>query len=441
MALVLADRVQQTGTANTTVSFTLSGSVTGFQSFAAIGNGNTTYYSATDASGNWEVGIGTYSTTGPTLTRTTIIASSNAGAAVTFSGQVNVFVTYPAENAVIVSNSPTLNYVLTAQGVGTPPVWAPASGGGASPATPTVAGTVFGITESSGAFRVAIGYQSLLNSNSTTLSVAALGYQAGYTQTTADYCTYIGAQAGYSNDASYLTTVGYQSSFSNTTGTNNTVMGAYAHYANLGGNNCVVIGYSAGRLATGAANTLIGSGAGYSGTNDLTTGANNIIVGYNSSASSATVNNEATWGNSSMTSNRFWGDFKMAGANAGTPGQLLSSQGPGLPPQWVTSGGGGSGTTTFALTVNNSGSGTASPFSFNGSVAQTLSYNSIGASPAAGSSAITTIGNVTSGSLNNVPIGATTPSTGAFSTLSESFGPSAAQVDVSKMALALAMIA
>ena len=100
MALVLADRVQQTGTANTTVSFTLSGSVTGFQSFSVIGNTNTTYYAATDASGNWEVGIGTYSTTGPTLTRTTILSSSNAGSAVTFSGTVNVFVTYPSERSV-----------------------------------------------------------------------------------------------------------------------------------------------------------------------------------------------------------------------------------------------------------------------------------------------------------------------------------------------------
>ena len=100
MALVLADRVQQTGTANTTVSFTLSGTVTGFQSFAVIGNTNTTYYSATDASGNWEVGIGTYSTTGPTLTRTTILASSNTGAAVTFSGTVNVFVTYPSSKSI-----------------------------------------------------------------------------------------------------------------------------------------------------------------------------------------------------------------------------------------------------------------------------------------------------------------------------------------------------
>jgi hypothetical protein len=72
----------------------------GYQSFAAIGNGNTTYYAATDTAGNWEVGLGTYSTTGPTLTRTTIYASSNAGSAVTFSGTVSVFVTYPSGQAV-----------------------------------------------------------------------------------------------------------------------------------------------------------------------------------------------------------------------------------------------------------------------------------------------------------------------------------------------------
>ena len=105
MALVLADRVQQTGTANTTVSFTLSGSVTGYQSFAVVGNGNTTYYAATDGSVNWEVGIGTYSTTGPTLTRTTILSSSNSGSAVTFSGTVNVFVTYPSEKSVNLDGS------------------------------------------------------------------------------------------------------------------------------------------------------------------------------------------------------------------------------------------------------------------------------------------------------------------------------------------------
>ena len=104
MALVLADRVQQTGTANTTVSFSLTGAVTGFQSFTVIGNGNTTYYSSTDASGNWEVGIGTYAT-GGTLTRTTVLASSNSGSGVTFSGTVNIFVTYPSERSVNLDQS------------------------------------------------------------------------------------------------------------------------------------------------------------------------------------------------------------------------------------------------------------------------------------------------------------------------------------------------
>ena len=100
MPLVLADRVQQTGTANTTVSFTLSATVPGYQSFAVVGNGNTTYYAATDASGSWEVGLGTYSTTGPTLTRTTVYSSSNSGSAVTFSGTVTIFLTYPSSQSV-----------------------------------------------------------------------------------------------------------------------------------------------------------------------------------------------------------------------------------------------------------------------------------------------------------------------------------------------------
>lgn len=136
MALVLADRVQQSGTANTTVSFTLSGSVTGFQSFAVVGNGNTTYYSATDASGNWEVGIGTYATSGPTLTRTTILSSSNSGSAVTFSGTVNVFITYPSGRSVYADGT-----TLTATNSSVLPV---ASGGTNSTATPTSGGVGYG---------------------------------------------------------------------------------------------------------------------------------------------------------------------------------------------------------------------------------------------------------------------------------------------------------
>ena len=144
MALVVNDRVQQTGTANTTVSFTLSGSVTGYQSFAVVGNGNTTYYGATDTTGNWEVGIGTYSTTGPTLTRTTILASSNSGSAVTFSGTVTVFVTYPSEKSVNLDASGN----VSALGTITSAVW--------NGTTIPVAYGGTGVTTSSGANSVVL---------------------------------------------------------------------------------------------------------------------------------------------------------------------------------------------------------------------------------------------------------------------------------------------
>jgi hypothetical protein len=101
MALVLKDRVQETATPNTTVSFTCNGAVTGFQTFGtAIGNANTTYYTAADTVGNWECGLGTYATAGNLVARTTISASSNAGSAVTFPGGVNLFVSYPATKSV-----------------------------------------------------------------------------------------------------------------------------------------------------------------------------------------------------------------------------------------------------------------------------------------------------------------------------------------------------
>ena len=100
MALVLIDRSQESATANTTVSFTLNGAQTGYQSLAGVGDTNTTYYGATDGT-NWEVGIGTYSTTGPTLTRTTILSSSNSNAAVsTFTSPLTVWVDYTASKAV-----------------------------------------------------------------------------------------------------------------------------------------------------------------------------------------------------------------------------------------------------------------------------------------------------------------------------------------------------
>jgi hypothetical protein len=100
MALVVKDRVQETSTTTGTGTFTLAGAVSGFQSFSAIGDGNTTYYAIVLGS-EWEVGLGTYTSSGTTLSRDTILESSNGGTAVNFSaGTKNVFVTYPAEESV-----------------------------------------------------------------------------------------------------------------------------------------------------------------------------------------------------------------------------------------------------------------------------------------------------------------------------------------------------
>lgn len=126
MALVLLDRALETTTTTGTGSVTLLGASLGYQSLAGVGNGNTTYYTIADLGGaNWETGIGTYSTTGPTLARTTVLASSNAGSLVNFtSGTKNVFITQPAENTVVASNNPgTAGAVLTSNGTGVVPTW------------------------------------------------------------------------------------------------------------------------------------------------------------------------------------------------------------------------------------------------------------------------------------------------------------------------------
>jgi hypothetical protein len=108
MALVLDDRVQETTTTTGTGTLTLAGAVLGYQSFAAIGNGNTTYYCITDGT-NWETGLGTYTSSGTTLARTTVLESSNGGSLVNFSaGTKNVFVTYPASEAVLLTGTQTL---------------------------------------------------------------------------------------------------------------------------------------------------------------------------------------------------------------------------------------------------------------------------------------------------------------------------------------------
>lgn len=118
MALVLADRVQETTNAAGTGTITLQGAVTGYQSFASIGNGNQTYYTITDNTigANWEVGIGTYTLSGTTLSRDTVLASSAGSLAkISVSSGYVVFCDYPAAMAVNMGNAIGLG-VTTAMG-------------------------------------------------------------------------------------------------------------------------------------------------------------------------------------------------------------------------------------------------------------------------------------------------------------------------------------
>jgi hypothetical protein len=101
MALVINDRVKETSTTTGTGTINLAGAETGYEGFVAgIGTGNTTYYAIELNSANeWEVGIGTVTDATPdTLSRDTIITSSNSDSAVNFSaGTKNVFCTLPAK--------------------------------------------------------------------------------------------------------------------------------------------------------------------------------------------------------------------------------------------------------------------------------------------------------------------------------------------------------
>ena len=118
MALIVNDRVKETSTTTGTTAFALGTAVTGFETFATgIGNSNTTYYCiALQDGAEFEVGLGTLNSDSTTLTRTTVISSSNSDSAVNFSaGTKDVFCTLPASKAVIkdASNDVTLQANLT----------------------------------------------------------------------------------------------------------------------------------------------------------------------------------------------------------------------------------------------------------------------------------------------------------------------------------------
>lgn len=418
MTLAVYDRIQQTGTANTTVSFTLSATTTAYQSFAAVGNGNTTYYAATDGT-NWEVGLGTYSTTGPTLTRTTILSSSNSNTAVTFSGTVTVWVDLPASKAVYqdasIGNDATINTIRIGLGGGSQ-ANSTAFGFQALNATNTGQNTAIGYTAgkaiTSGGNNVFVGQYS--GSAVTTANYNTGVGHGALNASNADKNTALGFQAlNATTSGQQNTAVGYGANQSNTIGQQNVVVGNNAMFAGVTGSNNVAVGNQAMQQSTGVNGMVaVGNGALISTTTTLNTGTTNVGTitpgsGYVAGTYTAVALSKIATGGGTSVINA--GSYGTATVVVNADGTVHAG---GVT---IVNPGSGYVDTTTVLTVSNTllgGSGSGFQFTLTGSLlspsqnvgvgAQAISTNSTGSS-------ITAVGyqagnNATTGS-NNVFVG------------------------------------
>lgn len=309
MALVVKNRVKETSVTAGTGTITLAGAVSGFQSFSAVGNGNTTTYAIVDsAAGTWEVGIGTYTAAGTTLARTTVLASSNSGSLVNFSSNSkDVFVDYPAEYAVYANGFGTSGQFLKSSGAGVIPTWS------ALPAaTPGTTGVIFaqvnnlcvgqqtaigactgygqypggvavgfGIGYFQGGGAVAVGCGaggSCQTANSVAIGAfagactqlkcgpsTAVGYQAGGTRQ-CQYAVAVGVCAGYYFQQQNATAIGYRAGYCN-----------QASYS-------VAVGHLAGKAHQGFFSVAVGACAG-----NCTQGCFAVAIGYQAGATNQPI--------------------------------------------------------------------------------------------------------------------------------------------------------
>ena len=377
MALALFDRVQETSTTAGTGSIVLAGAVSGFQSFAVVGNGNTCYYTIVDGSA-WEVGVGTYSTSGPTLARTTILSNSNGNTSplTLTANSKSVFLTYPASKSVNLNESGNVSPLGTVVSG----IWNGTTIGVAYGGT--------GVTTSSGANSVVLrdsnqnitvnrinqGIQTITASGGTTVLTAASQFNQALVGT--------GGQTFRLPDATTLTdTTTFQF--------NNNATGTLTIQNNAG--------TTVGSIASGgAAGIALLSNATVGGTWDVHAYIpESVTWGTNALTLGSTVISGGTWqggtiqtgyGGTGLTS------YTSGGAVYANSSSTLTS---GTLP--ITAGGTGNtsgqaASTASSATFNSGGAGDASGTTFNGSAARTISYNTIGAPSTTGTNASGTWG-------------------------------------------------
>jgi hypothetical protein len=158
----------------------------------------------------------------------------------------------------------------------------------------TAVGYQAGYSNTTGYNNIAIGYQALYN-NTTGYENNATGVVALLSNTAGAFNTAYGNASVRSNTTgNYNTGIGVNALYSNTTASNNTAVGYQAGYANITGTELTFLGYKAGTNTTGSYNTFVGSQTGITNT----TGTGNTGVGWGaiSSTSGATDNTAIGYG-------------------------------------------------------------------------------------------------------------------------------------------------